>query len=149
MSLVDLNDLLGHAGKIVAGIELNSTLDEVRNAFQGSAICYEMVLDKRTFDDLLHVELPKLTEHLFAKRVPMLGAPHVVLTLWHHDKAHIFAADAFFDQLALGLAISQQELRARISRWRGEAGLPPDPWMRPHEPAPMRALLAPPPEKPN
>jgi hypothetical protein len=82
-----------------------------------------MVLDQRTFDDLLHVELPKLTEHLVAKRVSMLGAPWVLITCWKNDHAHIFSCDAFFDAIAAELEISTDELRARIVEWRREAGL--------------------------
>ena len=138
-----LEELLGQAGIIVPGVEINATLHGIREQIVGS-VGYEMVLDDRTFDDLLHVELPKLTEHLFAKRVPMLGAPFVILTCWRDARAHIFSGDAFFDALASGLAISHDELRTRISEWRGEAGLPPDPWLRPNELAPIKGLLEPP-----
>jgi hypothetical protein len=141
---VKLEELLARAGRIVPGHEINAVLYDMREHFGGHAFGYEMVLDGRTFDDLLHVELPKLTEHLFAKRVPMLGAPNVILTLWHGAQAHLFAADAFFDELAKGLSVDAGELRGRISRWRSDAGFSPDPWLRPHEPAPPRALLGPP-----
>jgi hypothetical protein len=143
MRSVTLEELLVQAGLIVPGAEINATLHGIREQMVG-CVGYEMVLDDRTLEDLLHVELPKLTEHLFAKRVPMLGAPFVILTCWRGEQAHIFSGDAFFDALASGLAISHDELRSRISAWRGEAGLPPDPWMRPNERAPVKGLLAPP-----
>jgi hypothetical protein len=141
---VTLDELLERAGKTVAGRDINETLHEIWEALDGAAVGYEMILDGRTFDDLLQRELPKLTEHFLAKRVPMLGAPFVILTLWHRDRAPIFSGDAFFDALALGLGITHDELRSRISRWRGDAGLPPDPWARPNEPAPIKGLLGPP-----
>ena len=139
---MNLEELLAQAGKTVPGVEINAVLFAMREQFSGQAFSYEMVLDGRTLDDLLHKELPKLTEHLFAKRVPMLGAPNVIITCWRDERAHLFAADAFFDAIALGLGVTHQELRTRISEWRGEAGLPPDPWMRPNERAPVRGLLA-------
>ena len=141
-----LEELLGQAGKIVPGVEINAVLYEMREQFSGHAFGYEMILDGRTIDDLLHVELPKLTEHLFAKRAPMLGAPNVIITCWRGDKAHLFAGDAFFDAVAISLSITHEELRARISKWRSEAGFLPDPWMRPNERPPVRGLLAPPEE---
>lgn len=119
---MNLDELLAKAGAIVAGPELNARLSEIRDGIDG-AIGYEMVLDDRTFEQLLHVELPKLTEHLVAKRVSMLGAPWVIITCWKNGNAHIFAGDVFFDAIAAGLEISTEELRARIVQWRREAGL--------------------------
>jgi hypothetical protein len=141
---VTLEELLGQAGRIVPGAEINAVLYEIRESFSGDAFGYEMVLDGRTIDDLLQVELPKLTEHLFAKRVPMLGAPNVIVTCWRDQKAHVFAGDTFFDAIAIALGLTHEELRSRLSEWRGAAGFPPDPWRRPNERAPVRGLLAPP-----
>ncbi len=123
-----LDDLLGGAGKIVPGIEINAVLYGIREQLD-SSIGYEMVLDGRTLEDLLYLELPKLTEHLFAKRLPMLGAPQLILTLWRDGRAHIFAGDAFFDALARGLALTHDALRDAIAGWRSDAGFLPDPWM--------------------
>ena len=133
--------LLKCADQIVAGLELNRVLFETREEMAVPTVGYEVVLDGMEFEDFFHVVLPKMTEHYLAKRLPMLGAPNVVLTLWRDDKAHLFSSESLVRVVCAELEIDETELKRRIVAWRTDAGFEPDPWAQPNRNALSEALL--------
>lgn len=136
------DELLARADQTVEGPELNRALFEAKQEIGAGAAGYEIVVDDRSFEDFLRVDLPRLTEHLLAKRLPMLGAPTLLVTIWRNGLAHIIRSDRLFEVLRNVLDLSKEHLRSRIRAARVEIGLEADPWGQ----APEERLLLPGPE---
>lgn len=120
--------LLARADQTVEGPDLNRVLYETKQEVGPAATGYEVVVDDRSFEEFLRVNLPLLTEHLLAKRMPMLGGPTLLVTIWRNDRAHIFGGDHFFEALLEVLDLTEEALRAKIRQARAALGLEPDPW---------------------
>jgi hypothetical protein len=120
-------ELLAKAQAQIPGNDANRALWEVREAIEAefaSAVCYEMVLGPSSvWQEFLDVQLPRLTEHLLAKGLPLLGGPNVVLSVWRGSTMFMFGCSEFFDAIAELEHISRDELRARINAAREALGL--------------------------
>jgi hypothetical protein len=120
--------LLERARSSVHGSEANQTLWTLREELEAryrNVVLYEMVLGQDlSWDTFLKSLVPRLTEHLFAKGVPMLGGPNVIVSVWRGSTMFIFEPDAFFDAIREIEGISADELKIRISAWRLAAGFP-------------------------
>jgi hypothetical protein len=123
----EFDRLTALAESTVEGVDANRALWDARTELEKkytNVVMYEMVPEEGiAWGAFLRAQLPKLTEHLFAKGIPMLGGPNVVLSVWRGSKLFIFGAGAFFDAICTVEGISHDELWIRISRWRIEAGL--------------------------
>jgi hypothetical protein len=125
--MTTIDDLLARADQTIPGLDFNRAMYETRAAMD-RAVGYEVVVGERGLDELLAKELPKMTEHFSAKRLPMLGGPTAILTFWRSDIAYVFTADHFFAALMALLGIDAGALRARIVEGRAQAGFERDPW---------------------
>lgn len=119
--------LLERASDRVEGTGANQALWNIRAQLQAeyaNVVCYEMVVDERsTWDGFLHLQIPRLTEHLSAKGLPMLGGPSVLLSVWSGPSLFLFDCESFFRAIREIEQVSPAELDRRIAAWRAELGL--------------------------
>ncbi|MCK6549215.1 hypothetical protein L6R52_25455 [Myxococcota bacterium] len=125
--MADLDALLTRATSSFAGAEANQFLWEVRAELEeahGRAVLYELVLDDAaTLATMLETQLPRLTEHLRAKGLPMLGGPSLLVSLWRGPRAFVFRGDSLFTTVAELAGLTRDELRARLDRERLRLGI--------------------------
>lgn len=131
--MTTLDALLSRATASFEGPEANQFLWDARaelEAEYGSAVLYELVLDEATtLGSMLDAQLPRLTEHLRAKGLPMLGGPSLLVSLWRGSQAFVFRGGALFAAVAELEAITADALRTRLGAERVKLGIdePPAP----------------------
>lgn len=122
--------LITRASAVVEGPDANRALWDARQALEDEhtlVVVYEMVLGAQaTWAGFLQQQLPRLTEHLGAKGLTMLGGSNVVLALWRGDVMYTFTCADFFGAIAEIEGMSLDTLRERIKDWRVSAGLSRD-----------------------
>jgi hypothetical protein len=133
--------LFEHASSRVEGLEANQALWDVRRELEtdyANVICYEMVLGDQSWNGFLEQQIPRLTEHLISKGLPLLGGPNVVLSVWQGSHMFMFRCAEFFQAIRDIEHLSPEELRGRIGDWRVGVGLPRHPHGK-HAPLPRVA----------
>jgi hypothetical protein len=118
---------LSHARSEVAGADANVTLWNLRKSLEAehaSAVLYEIVLtESSTWEGFLHQQVPRLTEHLTAKGLPMLGGPNVCISVWRGSSMFVFSCGSFFDAICEIEELDSTSLREHIGDWRVAIGL--------------------------
>lgn len=90
-----------------------------------TVVCYEIVLGaSATWDGFLREQIPRLTEHLASKGLPILGGPSVVVSIWRGDQMFMFTSPRLFEIISDIESMSRDELLRRIEDWRVGIGLP-------------------------
>jgi hypothetical protein len=132
--------LLARASSEVTGHDANRALWDARAELEtrySNVVCYEMVAaEKDTWSDFLARTIPRLTEHLSAKGLPMLGGPNAILSVWRGDKLFIFDSASFFGAVREIQGLDESGFWKQIAQWRSAIGL-----SIPREAAGPRALL--------
>ena len=91
--------LLEAAYAVIAGPEANAWLWAERERVEadaGAAIFYEQVVDEMSWEAFLSEQMPRLEEHLLAKRERPPGSKAVRIFLWREAKLYAFAGPEFY-----------------------------------------------------
>src|SRR5262245_19288586 len=93
--------LLARASSEIDGHDANRALWDARAELETrftNVVCYEMVVGENdAWSEFLARTIPRVTEHLTAKGLPMLGAPSALLSIWRGRKMFMFESRNFFD----------------------------------------------------
>jgi hypothetical protein len=115
--------LLRRAREVIPGLEANRRMFELRSELleqYGSVVMYEVVLPNReaaAWSTFVARELPKLSEHLIAKKETVPGRPSVAIFVWTDEEAHHFDGPTFWQAIA---DIEGCEIPQLLAASRGE-----------------------------
>lgn len=124
--------LLSRASSSFSGHDANRALWEAREALEAEhsqVVSYEMIAsEKIAWSDFLMTTIPRLTEHMVAKGLPMLGGPAALLSVWRGEEIFLFDSREFFAAVREIEELDEDQLWVRIGEWRSAAGLsvPPE-----------------------
>ena len=119
--------LLRDAHEVISGLDANRRMYELRGELVerfGRAVMYEVVLpapEAGQWASFVARELPKLAEHLTAKKETVPGSASVAIFVWSGQEAHHFDAPTFWQSIAdiEGCAIAELLAPANAGDTRG------------------------------
>jgi hypothetical protein len=128
MSIMDpFQRLLARARSSVEGLEANRALWDARAELEtqySNVVCYEIVAAENVaWSDFIAAMIPRVTEHLSAKGLPMLGGPNAIIAVWRGEKLFLFDSDEFFGALREIEEADESAFWLKIGEWRKAANL--------------------------
>lgn len=128
MAIMDpFSKLLERASSEIPGHEANRALWDARAELEtqfNNVVCYEMVVNENdVWSDFLARTIPRLTEHLSAKGLPMLGGPSALLSVWRGESMFMFSSRQFFDVVRELEQLDEPAFWRQIGAWRSAIGL--------------------------